>query len=183
MTVPFTPIHFGVGALGKAALGRRFSFAVFAGSQVLMDLEPGIKILGLLDGPLHGPTHTVLGALLIAVATAVIWEVWQRYGPSAIVDRIGRARHGIVVGTALFGTLSHVALDSIMHSDMGLNAEMRAAFGTGDLPAQWADIICFVALMSSPAAWLVRRWIEQLNADRLFPAFSSIVVRPPSTDE
>ncbi|AYH45777.1 hypothetical protein [Azoarcus sp. DN11] len=169
--MPFTPIHFGVGALGKATLGRRFSFSVFAGSQVAMDVEPLVKLLGLLDGPLHGPTHTLVGALLIALVTIVAWEAWQCYGPPPLVERIGRVPRGVIIGTALFGTLTHFGLDSIMHGDMGLTPEMRATFGTGDIPAQWAEIICFVALSLSPVMWLVRREIERLAREGRIPPF------------
>jgi hypothetical protein len=41
--MPFTPFHLGPGALFKAAGGEHFSFTIFAGSQVLMDIEPLIR--------------------------------------------------------------------------------------------------------------------------------------------
>ncbi len=61
--MPFTPFHLGPGALFKAVGGRHFSFMVFGGTQVLMDIEP---LLGLIRGwpVLHGYTHTLAGALL-----------------------------------------------------------------------------------------------------------------------
>ena len=43
--MPFTPLHLGVGACCKAVGQRRFSFMIFAGTQVLMDIEP---LLGLI---------------------------------------------------------------------------------------------------------------------------------------
>lgn len=36
--MPFTPIHLGPGAACKAIGGRHFSFMVFGGAQVLMDI-------------------------------------------------------------------------------------------------------------------------------------------------
>ncbi|MEG1399527.1 MAG: hydrolase, partial [Acinetobacter sp.] len=45
--MPFTPLHLGVGACCKAVGQRHFSFMIFAGTQVLMDIEP---LLGLIYG-------------------------------------------------------------------------------------------------------------------------------------
>src|SRR3954470_9256120 len=69
--MPFTPFHLGPGAAFKAIGGRHFSFMVFAGSQVLMDIEPLVAIL---QGRavLHGITHTILGALVIGLAAGAI---------------------------------------------------------------------------------------------------------------
>ena len=69
--MPFTPIHLGPGLAFKALGGRHFSFMVFGGAQVLMDLEPLIGILQNRD-VLHGVTHTWLGALVIGSVAAVI---------------------------------------------------------------------------------------------------------------
>ena len=43
--MPFTPFHLGPGAVFKAIGGRHFSFMVFGGAQVLMDIEPLVGIL------------------------------------------------------------------------------------------------------------------------------------------
>lgn len=69
--MPFTPFHLGPGALFKATGGRHFSFMVFGGAQVMMDIEP---LIGLLQNKsiLHGYTHTLAGALLIGLAAALI---------------------------------------------------------------------------------------------------------------
>jgi hypothetical protein len=69
--MPFTPFHLGPGAAFKAIGGRHFSFMVFGGSQVLMDIEP---LIGILRGSavLHGYTHTLAGALGIGALAALI---------------------------------------------------------------------------------------------------------------
>lgn len=121
--MPFTPFHLGVGALAKAVAPRRFSLAVFAVSQVAMDIEPLVKLLGLLEGRLHGATHTVTGAMLIGAATALFYLAWQRYGPDAVVERVGRSSVGVVTASAFFGTLSHIGLDALMHRDMALHVQ------------------------------------------------------------
>jgi membrane-bound metal-dependent hydrolase YbcI (DUF457 family) len=115
--MPFTPIHLGPGLAFKAIGGRHFSFMVFGGSQVLMDIEPLIGILQ--NKPiLHGPTHTLLGALIIGGIAAVTGKPI-----SSFVLKLLRSRHEpftwlAAISGALVGTYSHVLLDSIMHSDM-----------------------------------------------------------------
>lgn len=152
--MPFTPLHFGIGALAKAVVPRRFSFAVFAASQVAMDIEPLVKLLGLLEGPLHGPTHTVTGAVLIAAATILLYLAWQWHGPRSFVDRIGRATVGVVIGSALFGTLSHVGLDAMMHADMALHVQ------TGVDP----NVLCLGAAFLAGVVALIRHFARSATA-------------------
>jgi hypothetical protein len=126
--MPFTPFHFGPGAALKAALGRRFSFAVFAFSQVLIDLEPGIRMLADAE-PLHPHAHTYLGATAVALVSALFgkpaceWALraWNaRLSPAqarwlAVEPVIGA--HAAWSG-AIIGAYSHIVLDSIMHADL-----------------------------------------------------------------
>jgi hypothetical protein len=115
--MPFTPFHLGPGAALKALLGRQMSFMVFGGAQVLMDLEPGIRmILG--SETLHGPSHTlagaaVIGAVAMATGRPVSHWVLARSGV-AYTPMTWRAAG---VG-AFLGTFSHIALDALMHPDM-----------------------------------------------------------------
>ena len=115
--MPFTPIHLGPGLAFKAIGGRHFSFMVFGGSQVLMDIEP---LIGILQNKsiLHGPTHTLLGALIIGSIAAVIGKPI-----SSFVLKLLEIRHEpftwlAAISGAFVGTYSHVLLDGIMHSDM-----------------------------------------------------------------
>ena len=115
--MPFTPIHLGPGLAFKALGGRHFSFMVFGGSQVLMDIEP---LIGILQSKpiLHGVTHTLLGALIIGGAGGIIGRPI-----SSAVLRLLKIPHPSFTWIAAFtgayiGTFSHVLLDSIMHSDM-----------------------------------------------------------------
>jgi hypothetical protein len=115
--MPFTPFHLGPGALVKAAAGRHFSFMVYGGSQVLMDIEP---LIGIIEGKavLHGYTHTVLGAFAIGTAAGIIGRPI-----SAFVLKLLRIPHhpftwGASFAGAYFGTYSHIILDALMHDDM-----------------------------------------------------------------
>lgn len=115
--MPFTPIHLGPGLAFKAIGGRHFSFMVFGGAQVLMDIEP---LIGILRGwpVLHGRTHSLLGALLIGLLAGAIGKPI-----SAVCLRWLRIPHAPFTWRAAFaggliGTYSHVLLDAIMHYDM-----------------------------------------------------------------
>lgn len=115
--MPFTPFHLGPGLAFKALGGRHFSFMVFAGAQVLMDIEPLIGILQ--HKPiLHGYTHTLLGALIIGTFAGIVGKPI-----SSFVLRLLAIPHRPYTWLASFagayiGTFSHILLDAIMHADM-----------------------------------------------------------------
>ena len=126
--MPITPLHFGLGAALKALLAGTFSFTVFALVNILVDIEPVVRVITGADR-LHAHAHTYLGATVIAIPSAIygrpvcewalrLWNSrldpaqarWLRFEP--VIPR-GAAWCG-----SLLGAWSHVALDSIMHPDM-----------------------------------------------------------------
>jgi membrane-bound metal-dependent hydrolase YbcI (DUF457 family) len=115
--MPFTPLHLGPGAIFKGIGGDRFSFMVFGGSQVLMDIEPAYRMI-VQDSIIHGPTHTLAGAAIIgSIATLSgkpISEFVLRYirYPKPTMSWLTAATG------AFIGTFSHVFFDAIMHADM-----------------------------------------------------------------
>jgi membrane-bound metal-dependent hydrolase YbcI (DUF457 family) len=143
--MPFTPFHLGPGALVKAAAGRHFSFMVYGGSQVLMDIEP---LIGIIQGKavLHGYTHTILGAFVIGTAAGLIGRPI-----SAFVLKLLRIPHYPFTWSASFagaylGTCSHVILDALMHNDM--NPWWPAASGNqllGAVPLWALHLACIAA--------------------------------------
>jgi hypothetical protein len=118
--VPFTPFHMGPGIIVKALLQGSFSLMVFGWTQIVMDVQPLIVILTG-EGQLHGFTHTYVGATLIAAFSALTGKYLSEW---ALMLLRGSARKKIdiswrvAVASALVGSYSHVALDSIMHGDM-----------------------------------------------------------------
>lgn len=62
--MPFTPFHLGPGALFKGAGDTRFSFMVFGGSQVLMDIEPLIRIAQRVTAMIGTYSHIVLDGMM-----------------------------------------------------------------------------------------------------------------------
>lgn len=130
--MPFTPFHMGAALALKPAMQARFSVLIFGVSQVAIDIEPLVRLLRG-DAQVHGWSHSVVGAIAIGAASAVLgrpvangWLVLLRRGqvPATFT-------HPVTLGTALasawIGTGSHLVLDGIMHGDMRPFAPITAA--------------------------------------------------------
>jgi hypothetical protein len=118
--MPFTPLHMGPGILLKSVLQGSFSLMVFGWTQIMMDLQPlVVMITG--EGHLHGFTHTYLGAVIIAAVSALSGKYLSQIGLILMgvspEDPI-QIKWWVAFLSALIGSLSHVYLDSIMHSDV-----------------------------------------------------------------
>ncbi|WP_420139240.1 hypothetical protein [Sphingomonas sp.] len=114
--MPFTPFHLGPGAVFKAIGRDRFSFLMFGGTQILMDVEPLVHILRG-DRVLHGTSHTIAGALAIAGVSILLAVPIIRW----LMRHLTNApplTWTVATISALVGTYSHILLDAIMHSDM-----------------------------------------------------------------
>jgi len=118
--MPFTPVHMGPGILIKSLLQGSFSLMVFGWSQIVMDLQP-LYVLIQGHGHLHGFSHTYIGAVLLGVVAALSGKYLSEFGLWLLrIKDNGRIRISwrVVFLTAFIGTFSHVAIDSVMHSDM-----------------------------------------------------------------
>lgn len=172
--MPFTFYHFGAGALAKSIAPRHFSFTAFAVSNVLMDVEPFLRLSGFLDDTiLHGPTHTVLGAIVLAAFTLPAIRLWDR--TAALLHLTGLRPPAIptwmILTSALIGTVSHIILDSHMHEDMAAVRAMVRDPTAQDLPpaaiewfcvelAWYALVIYMARLTWRGGRWLWRRFIS-----------------------
>lgn len=170
--MPFTPPHLGPGIALKAGLGERFSLLAFGLAQVAMDLEP---LIGLISGApiLHGVTHTYPAALVIGLAVAAITPplgrpILRRWNRELTYYRLGRLvrpailTRGPVMLGALSGTLSHVALDSLMHADMQPLAPWSSANGwLGAIPMSALFWGCVLSGTLGAVIWLIRGWSER----------------------
>jgi membrane-bound metal-dependent hydrolase YbcI (DUF457 family) len=118
--MPFTPIHMGPGILLKGILQGSFSLMIFGWTQIVMDLQPLIAMISG-EGHIHGFTHTYVGAILIALISALSgWYLapiglWVLRVEPTLNTRISWV---VVSVSAFVGSFSHVFLDSIMHSDL-----------------------------------------------------------------
>jgi membrane-bound metal-dependent hydrolase YbcI (DUF457 family) len=118
--MPFTPFHFGPGAAAHALAPKYVSFLAFCAANVLIDTEP-LYFMVTGQFPVHRFFHTCIGASLVAVVTVVLFVAARRTAPYLrlpnVFDWQGLKLLPVSLGAAI-GTLSHVALDSIMHADI-----------------------------------------------------------------
>lgn len=118
--MPFTPFHFGPGAMLHAVAPRQISFLAFCAANVLIDIEP---LHGMLTQQprLHGFFHTWVGATLVAAATVALFAGCRWVGRRGWLPDPFRWQalglRAVAVGSAV-GTYSHIVFDSIMHSDI-----------------------------------------------------------------
>ena len=126
--MPFTPFHLGPGALFKAIGGDHFSFMIFGGSQVLMDVEPLVRMTRG-DTVLHGLSHTVAGAFAIGIVSAAVGRPLSNMVLRHSVGGSPTIGWTVAFISAFVGTYSHIALDAVMHPDM--NPLWPFALGNG----------------------------------------------------
>jgi membrane-bound metal-dependent hydrolase YbcI (DUF457 family) len=119
--MPFTPFHMGPGILIKALLQGSFSLMVFGWAQIVMDIQP-LFVLITGDGHLHGFSHTYIGATLLAIFSALSGKYLSEIGLKilGLADKTNAVNIAwwVAFVSAFIGTYSHVAIDSIMHSDV-----------------------------------------------------------------
>lgn len=179
--MPFTPYHFGAGALAKSIAPKHFSFTAFAVSNVLIDVEPLVRMLGLLDDTiLHGPTHTFPGAVVIAALTLPAVRLWDR---TAAALRLTSLRPPavptwMVLTSALVGTVSHVILDSWMHADMAAHVARYPGLTKADIPPHQVELFCVELAQYALLIYLAR--LTWRGAVRVAAAIRDARSRPPS---
>ena len=120
MNLPFTPFHMGPGILLKSLLQSSFSLMVFGWTQIVMDIQPLIVIITN-EGYLHGFSHTYVGAILLAIFSAISGKYLSQFGLYILKIRPSINVHipwTVVFLSAFIGSFSHVFLDSIMHGDV-----------------------------------------------------------------
>lgn len=118
--MPFTPFHMGAGIATKALLQSSFSLMVFGWTQIVMDIQPLIVLITG-EGHLHGFSHTYLGAVILAIFSAVSGKYFSEIG--LLILRVSNLQPIKILWrvcfiSAFLGSFSHVFLDSIMHGDV-----------------------------------------------------------------
>ena len=170
--MPFTPFHMGAAMLVKPATGARFSVIAFGLAQVVIDIEPGI---GMLRGAnvLHGPSHTIIGAILIAIAVALVspwvasrilrrWNQEVRYHKLEWLVEVEQVSKLAALSGAFFGTLSHLLLDSLMHHDIHPIAPFSSANPLmGLVSHDGVYQLCVVMGVLGTAAWVLLKWLRR----------------------
>jgi membrane-bound metal-dependent hydrolase YbcI (DUF457 family) len=159
--MPFTPIHMGPGLLLKALMRGAFSLIIFGYAQVLIDLQP---LVALTTGRVehHGWTHTWLGAVVIGCFAAATGRPLTN-AALRLVRGGARSRlsvsWAVAFGSGLIGTLSHVALDSLVHSDMhALWPWSEAQPWLGAATSAQVDAGCFACGVIGAVLYLGVNW-------------------------
>lgn len=117
--MPFTPFHFGPGALVHSAAPKHVSFLAFCAANVLVDVE-SLYFMLTHQWPIHRFLHTYVGATVAAAIVVGAFAVVRKLTPRLSI-------RAVALG-AIIGTYSHVLLDSLMHADM----EPFAPFSDGN---------------------------------------------------
>lgn len=153
--MPFTPYHWGFALL----FARRFEpedrlrvtvFSIIAVS--LPDLEGAANvILGMEQVPLHGPLHSLVGALLLGMVTAVsVRLIWRDTSREELL---------LYLFLPFFG---HVLVDLLVYSDMRPFWPFSTALNPLILPfgLGLAVSICLVAYLVW-GTWLLWDWLDE----------------------
>jgi len=170
--MPFTPLHMGPALLLKAVAERRFSLFAFGCAQILMDIEP---LLGLIrHAPiLHGRTHTLVWALPIGLAAALLARLLRGLVLRRWNREVGHYRlrwlsvpvsgsWGMLLWGGLLGSYSHLLLDGLMHGDI----QPLWPLSAGNPFYGWISIatlqaVCLWSGGLGVGLWLVRSWCRR----------------------
>lgn len=92
---------------------------VFGWTQIIMDVQPLLVMLTG-EGHLHGFSHTYIGAVLLGAFAALSSKHLSALGLVVlrINSNIQPIAWWVVILSAYIGAFSHVAIDSVMHSDL-----------------------------------------------------------------
>ena len=140
--MPFTPFHMGLGLAAKAVAPRLVSLQVFGLAQVAMDVQPAVAT-AMGSSVLHGWTHTLWGAVPVALASVVIWRViegrriWRWTFERLSIDSLWV--------TSFVAVWSHVLLDALIHRDMGSTRALLPGLGDVFYSHDVVEIACMVA--------------------------------------
>ncbi|MDR2874554.1 MAG: hypothetical protein LBV44_01310 [Methylobacillus sp.] len=160
----FLPFYMAPGLAIKGLMPRHFSFSAFALATVAMEIEPLYR-LWTYQSPLHGVSHTLTGALLIAILTAlfgraalgIFWRLFEKTG--AMLENYAVTWTQVWSG-ALLGAGSRLLLDAVMYPDVHPFAPITEAnpllMPTLDLSILLACVLAGMggmALMLARAAW------------------------------
>jgi len=140
--MPFTPFHMGVGMAAKAVAPRLISLQVFGVGQVLMDIEPGVRMV-MDDDVLHGWTHTLWGSVPVALVTVLTWKLLE--GRRVWRWTFEPLSTSTLWATAFFAVWSHVLLDVLIHHDMGVTRALIHGLGETYFSHEVIERACMTA--------------------------------------
>jgi len=118
--MPFTPFHFGPAACVAFSLNKKIDIPIFILANVAIDIEPLLVIIFNLSYPLHGFTHSFLGAALIGILWGIIAFISK--GMLQIIMRVFKLPYQTTIKKAIFsgilGSWFHVLFDTPLYMDI-----------------------------------------------------------------
>lgn len=126
--MPFTPYHLGPALFLGLLAYRWLDLPSVLAASVLVDVRAALVLFGHLDGPIHGPFHTLVGSAVVALLIAGAWYALRDWlGPLLAWFGLERSRSAdAILGGALAGAWLHVALDALLYADVALLAPITA---------------------------------------------------------
>lgn len=159
--MPFTPFHMGAALLGKGLAPKSQSLWFFGFTQVVIDLEPAIKMLMGYEGSLHSITHHPIGMTFTVALCGAFWihaqeQSWWR-------KDIPFLTKSSIWDTGWWAVLTHFILDLISHEDMGYGVAQW--FGMEDAQG-FSIMIGILGILLLGVRWLVSKAIAYVQAVR-----------------
>ncbi|MFA9495172.1 MAG: DUF4184 family protein [Candidatus Bathyarchaeota archaeon] len=120
--MPFTPYHVGPALLVALLLYPLLDIPAFILASVVLDFEPLLWMLNLLQWSMHGRFHSITLSIPVGLIVAGLFILYRRYSkpiwlPSAFAQEPGWKKTVISSVTGVWG---HVLLDSLVHGDVNL---------------------------------------------------------------
>ncbi len=157
----------GLGLVIKSGKPKNFSLLMFGLSQVAIDLQPLIAMTTGGSIELHGISHTILGATLIAPLCLPFRKLLEL----AFKQTIGVSA---AVAGAFVGVYSHLILDSIVHADVSGNLFYPFHIESRLLGLlSWEGMTYFCIILAAIGSIVLWRRGEILNALDTFSRKSS----------
>ena len=151
----------GAALLGKGVSPRAQSVLFFGTCQVVIDVEPGVKMLIGYEGSLHEITHSLPGVILTVALCGVVWswaqkQTWWRKDMPVL-------SRSTLIHTAWWSAMTHYLLDSMTHADM--STFMSNYFGM-----ESTEEICIgmgmLGLILLGVRWIIKRINASVQARR-----------------
>lgn len=177
--MPLTPLHLIPGLVIYLLLFSYVDLLALALAVVFIDIEPIANLLMFKSSPLHGPFHSLVGALLIATPALILACRLLERRTNAIVRAfriIGwnpKARRVSLITTAFsayLGVGTHLILDYQMHPDVSVFYPFSSGnpFLSETLTI-WSHTALFLGLIASPLLWYIGKRVHKERPFRFFP--------------
>lgn len=130
--MPITPFHLGPGLFFGMILVKYINLLAFLFGNIVLDIEPLSMVLYNINYayrfyPHHGFIHTILGAFLVSLLSALLLKEFQQKikkllskFPNLNLAQIWKGDSGFskIFLSVFLGTLTHLTFDCFMHYDV-----------------------------------------------------------------